>query len=328
MRTLVTGGAGFIGAHVVDLLRQRGDDVVIVDDLVTGLAERVPGIVIHEMDIADTASVAPLTELLRAERIDSVIHFAARKQVFESMQRPAWYVQQNLGSLANLLLAMEGAGVRRLVFSSSASVYGTTEGEAIVESDPTVPVNPYGETKLVGEHLVAAAGAAWGLRGVSLRYFNVAGAASSLLGDRAVLNLVPMVFERLDAGESPLVFGGDYPTPDGSCVRDYVHVSDLADAHLATLDDLEQRADGWHDVYNVGTGTGTSVLEIARIVREVTGIEIAPELRPRRAGDPAIVVASAAKIERELGWRARRDITEIIASAWNAHRANSGEHAV
>ncbi|MFZ4843550.1 UDP-glucose 4-epimerase GalE [Mycetocola saprophilus] len=324
MRTLVTGGAGFIGAHVVELLRNRGDEVVIVDDLVTGLSHRVDGVEIHQMDLADLSVVAPLTELMRAERIDSVIHFAARKQVFESVQRPAWYYQQNIGSLANVLLAMQGADVRRLVFSSSASVYGTTEGASILESDGTVPVNPYGETKLMGERLVAAAGAAWGLRGVSLRYFNVAGSASARLGDRAVLNLVPMVFERIDAGESPLVFGGDYDTPDGSCVRDYVHVSDLADAHLATLDNLGERADGWHDAFNVGTGVGTSVLEIVSLVREVTGLDIRPEIRDRRAGDPAIVVASAEKIERELGWRARRGTAEIIESAWSAHRANTG----
>ncbi|MFZ4842601.1 UDP-glucose 4-epimerase GalE [Mycetocola saprophilus] len=323
MRILVTGGAGYIGAHVVELLQARGDEVVAVDDLITGIPERIPGVVIHELDLADTHSVPRLSEILTTARIEAVVHFAARKQVLESVQRPAWYFQQNIGGLSNLILAMESAGVRNLVFSSSASVYGNAVGAQIAEDAPTVPVNPYGMSKLQGEYLVAAAGTAWGLRGVSLRYFNVAGAGSDRLGDRAVLNLVPMIFERLDQGESPLVFGADYDTPDGSCVRDYVHVSDLADAHLAALDTLDSRPAGWHEVFNVGTGLGTSVLEMVETVRRVSGVDLPPEIRERRAGDPASVVASVAKIERELAWSARRGTEEIIRSAWEAHRSNN-----
>lgn len=323
MRILVTGGAGFIGAHVVTQLRERGDQVIIADDLITGLPDRVGSDGLHVMALEDPAVIPALGEILRRESIDAVIHFAARKQVFESVERPAWYYQQNIGSLANVLLAMEEAGVKRLVFSSSASVYGTTEGSEIVETDATVPVNPYGDTKLIGEHMVAAAGRAWGLRGISLRYFNVAGAGSAELGDRAVLNLVPMIFERLDAGTAPLVFGDDYNTPDGSCVRDYVHVVDLADAHLATLDHLENFEDSRHEAYNVGTGTGTSVLEMVEAVRRASGLDFEAEIRPRRAGDPATVVASAEKIHRDMGWTASLGIDDIIGSAWAAHRANS-----
>lgn len=295
--------------------------MVIVDDLVTGLPERVAGIELHECALEEPSAVETLADILRERRIDAVIHFAGRKQVFESVQRPAWYYQQNVGSLATLLLAMERADVRRLVFSSSASVYGTTEGSAIVEEDPTVPVNPYGHTKLIGEQMVADAGVAWGLRGISLRYFNVAGAGSPALGDRAVLNLVPMIFERLDAGASPLVFGDGYPTADGSCVRDYIHVVDLADAHLATLDHLPQLPEGRHEAYNVGTGLGTSVLEMVDEIRRVSGLDFEAEIAPPRAGDPATVVASAAKIRRDMGWVARLGIAEIIESAWAAHRS-------
>lgn len=322
MNILVTGGAGYIGAHVVAQLRERGDQVIIVDDLVTGLAERVGTEELHELALEEPASVDILANLMREQKISAVIHFAARKQVFESVQRPAWYYQQNIGALANLLLAMEQAAVTQLVFSSSASVYGVTEGSDIPEDAPTSPVNPYGDTKLIGEHMVAAAGVAWGLRGVSLRYFNVAGAANAQLGDRAVLNLVPMVFERLDRDEAPAVFGADYATPDGSCVRDYVHVVDLADAHLASLDALAQRAEGSHTAYNVGTGMGTSVIQMVAEIARVSGRDIAPAMLPRRAGDPAVVVASVRKIRQELGWSARLNLADIVASAWQAHIEN------
>lgn len=317
MRTLITGGAGYIGAHIVRLLQQRGDDVVIVDDLVTGSRARVADVPVHVLDLAADSAVATLVAVMLEHRIEAVVHLAARKRVDESVCRPAWYFAQNIGGLASVLEAMQQAGVARLLFSSSAAVYGATEGDAITEQAETTPINPYGETKLVGEHLVTAAAAAFGLRAVSLRYFNVAGAGWPELGDRAALNLIPMVFDRIAAGLPPQIFGTDYPTADGSCVRDYVHVLDIADAHLVALDSIEAQQQG-HEIYNVGTGHGTSVRELVELMCEVAGYEGPVEECQRRAGDPATVVASAELIGNRLGWHGRRSTREMVDSAWAA----------
>lgn len=321
MTVLVTGGAGYIGAHVVRLLQESGRDLVVVDDLSTGDVTRLAGAELVRLDLADTASTAPLVELMRSRRVDAVIHFAARKQVAESVGRPAWYYQQNVGATANLLLAMEAAAVGKLVFSSSAAVYGATDLAQVPETCPTDPVNPYGQTKLVGEWLVRAACRAWGLRAVALRYFNVAGAGWPDLGDPVVMNLVSMVLERLTRGERPRVFGTDYDTPDGSCVRDFVHVRDLADAHLSALEHLRPDGCDW-DVLNVGTGTGASVLEVVRLLTEVTRLDVVPEVVARRPGDPAAVVASVDRISSELGWRASHGLADIVSSAWLAWQRN------
>ncbi|MET0782112.1 MAG: UDP-glucose 4-epimerase GalE [Microbacterium sp.] len=318
MRVLCTGGAGYIGSHTLRLLVERGDHVVVVDDLSNGVAARVGGLPVHRLDLADPAAIAPLTELLRTERIDAVVHFAARKRVDESVARPAWYYRQNVGALAVVLEAMEAAGVHRIVFSSSAAVYGATEGHGIAETDATEPVNPYGATKLVGEQLVAAATHAFPLRAASLRYFNVAGAGWPELGDTAVLNLVPMVFERIDAGEAPVIFGDDYPTPDGTCVRDFVHVLDLAEAHVAMLGHLEAAEPG-HVIVNVGTGTGYSVREMVEAIRRTAGFDVPPVVRQRRAGDPASVVADPSGIRALTGWSARLGLDDIVQSAWDSH---------
>lgn len=322
MTVLVTGGAGYIGSHVTRLLRDRGDRVFVVDDLSGGSVARLVGVEHETLDLVQPTNVDLLRELMRGQSIESVIHFAARKQVGESVLRPAWYAQQNIGGMANLLLAMDAEGVDRLVYSSSAAVYGTTEGAAISEDAPTSPVNPYGYTKLVGEEMVAQSVGA-GLKGASLRYFNVAGAGWDELGDTAVLNLVPMVFERIDEGEPPLIFGNDYETPDGTCIRDYVHVLDLAEAHLTVLDATADRAPG-ADIYNVGTGIGTSVREMVDRISAIAGFRIPARVEPRRAGDPAVVVADPSRIRDELDWIARHGISDIIESAWSAHLFHSG----
>jgi len=317
----VTGGAGYIGAHVVRLLRQRGEEIVVVDDLVTGDERRLDGLAVTQLDLASESAADTVAQLMREQRVTSVIHFAGRKQVGESVERPAWYFQQNVGSLANVLMAMEQADVKELVFSSSAAVYGATEGARIPEDATTAPVNPYGQTKLVGEELIESSTQALGLRSVSLRYFNVAGAGWPDLGDSSVLNLVPMVFEKLDADERPVIFGDDYPTADGTCIRDYIHVLDLAEAHLAALDYL-RRADSAHDIFNVGTGHGTSVREMITEILRVADSKLVPEVQARRAGDPAWVVASPERFEQRLGWKATRGVKEIVSSAW-ASRAGS-----
>lgn len=318
VNVLVTGGSGYIGAHIVRLLAERGDRVVIADDLATGDRGRIPGFPLLEVELSTDAAATRLAETMTDHGTEAVVHLAARKQVGESVARPAWYYRQNVGSLANVLLAMETAGVRSLVFSSSASVYGPSESAEIAEDAATAPTSPYGETKLAGERLVEDAASALGLSALSLRYFNVAGAGWPDLGDTAVLNLVPMVFEKLDAGEPPAIFGADYPTPDGTCVRDYVHVLDVAEAHLAALDGLAGLGTG-HQAFNIGTGRGSSVREIVDRILEVAAVETEPAVLPRRPGDPPSVVAAVDRIREKLGWSARFGLDDIIRSAWESH---------
>jgi UDP-glucose 4-epimerase len=318
MTILVTGGAGYIGAHVVRLLVERGDRVHIVDDLVTGIAARNPGVPLTQINVASSDAVNNLTQLFRSHSVEAVIHCAGRKQVGESVAKPAWYFAENVGGIANVLLAMEAAGVSKFIFSSSASVYGDASG-GVTEASPTRPTNPYGETKLMGEWLLNDVVAASSLDAISLRYFNVAGAGSPDLGDAMALNLVPMVFERLDLNESPRIFGDDYDTPDGTCVRDYVHVTDLAEAHIAALDALDSGASR-HRVYNVGTGVGTSVREIVDVIREVSGAPQQAEVVARRPGDPGKIVGIVDRIAQDLGWKSRLTVRDIVESAWAAHQ--------
>jgi len=312
MRILVTGGTGYIGAHTARLLEARGDEVVVVDDEVTGNRERIPGIPVIRLSLSTDCS-AELAEIMQSHRIDAVIHFAGQKQVLESVAKPAFYYAQNVASVAQVLLAMELAGVDRLVFSSSAAVYGEASG-AIDESSPTEPINPYGATKLVGEQLISATTHAWPLRAASLRYFNVGGAGVPELGDTQALNLIPLCFEQIAAGKPPVIFGDDYDTPDGTCIRDYVHVLDVAEAHLAVLDALP--AEPGHTVLNVGTGVGTSVREMVEAILLATGSDLEVEVQGRRLGDPAAVVGVVNDIRALTGWTARFTVTDVVESAW------------
>ena len=316
MGSFVTGGSGYIGAHTARLLKARGDHVVVVDDVVTRNRARIPGIPLFEVNLAADCS-AQLADIMRSHRIESVVHFAGQKQVAESLDKPAWYYAQNVGSVAQLLLAMEQSGVSQLVFSSSAAVYGDASG-AIDEESPTLPINPYGATKLVGEQLIGATARAWPLRAASLRYFNVGGAGSPELGDTQALNLIPICFEQIAAGKPPLIFGDDYDTSDGTCVRDYVHVLDVAEAHLAVLDALP--AEPGNTVLNIGTGVGTTVREMVDAILEAAGADLTATVLDRRAGDPAAVVGIVDSIRELTGWSARFTVTDIVESAWESRQ--------
>ncbi len=311
---LVTGGAGYIGAHVVRSLQAAGATVVVVDDLSRGDPARVDCPLI-EIDVSDTDR---LTDALADFEVSGVMHLAADKDVEESTRLPVRYYQRNVQTVMSLLSAMEASGVERLVFSSSAAVYGMTADGLVSEDAATVPINPYGETKLIGEWLIKAQAQACGLRYAALRYFNVAGAGSPELGDHGETNLIPLVFRAVDAGLPPLIFGDDYPTPDGTCVRDFIHVADLADAHVATIALLDEP--GANQVLNVGCGKGFSVREVIDVVGDVVGQRLAPVVKERRAGDPASVVASAARIREQTGWRNRFELEDMVRSAWEARR--------
>jgi UDP-glucose 4-epimerase len=312
MTWLVTGGAGYIGAHVVRALVRDGASVVVLDDLSTGDASRVePAVAFVEGSVLDRGLVRTA---LREHGVTGVVHIAAKKQVGESMADPLLYYRENVEGIIALLEACRAQGVDKVVFSSSAATYGLPDVELVDEDTPGVPLSPYGESKLVGEWVLRSCERAYGLRAMSLRYFNVAGAAEPELGDTGVFNLIPMVFERLQAGERPRVFGGDYPTPDGTCIRDYVHVADIADAHLAAARALEDGAPG--ATYNIGRGAGSSVLDVLRVVGEVTGLDTTPDVVERRPGDPARVVAKVDRIREGLGFTAKHDLRSMVESAW------------
>ena len=321
---LVTGGAGYIGAHVVAALAEQGERAVVIDDLSTGERSRADGCVFVEGSILDEDVVR---RTLRDNNVQGVIHIAAKKQVGESVADPQKYYEQNVVGTLRLLNATVAEKVASFVFSSSAAVYGMPDVEVVTEDKAGRPLSPYGTSKLIGEWSSRDVAAATGLRVVSLRYFNVAGAARPELGDPGVFNLIPLAFEAIDAGERPRIFGADWPTRDGTCVRDYVHVADIADAHVAALKDLAGGGGdpGTFRVYNVGRGEGASVREVLDMVADVTGKAFEPNVVERRPGDPARYVANVDRIRNDLGWSARYDLREMVTSAWQAwqHRTTT-----
>ncbi|MFG3661738.1 UDP-glucose 4-epimerase GalE [Streptomyces sp. NPDC047706] len=322
MTWLITGGAGYIGAHVARVMVEAGERVVALDDLSAGMPARLPADVPLVRGSAGDAEL--LKRVFAEHEVTGVVHLAARKQVGESVEQPIRYYEENVGGLATLLDAVAGAGIGRFLFSSSAAVYGNPDVELVTEDTPCAPMSPYGETKLAGEWLVRAAGRAHGIATVCLRYFNVAGAAAPALADTGVFNVVPMVFDRLTRGEAPRIFGDDYPTPDGTCVRDYIHVADLADAHLAAARRLSAPGASGDLTVNIGRGEGVSVRELVTLISEVTGDTRPAIVQARRPGDAPRAVASAARAAQELGWRARRDVREMVGSAWQGWLLHQG----
>ncbi|MEU3281148.1 UDP-glucose 4-epimerase GalE [Streptomyces antibioticus] len=325
MTWLITGGAGYIGAHVARAMTAAGERVVVLDDLSSGVPARLPADV--PLVRGSSLDAALVERVLGEHAVTGVVHLAAHKQVGESVARPTVYYRDNVGGLATLLETVAAAGVRRFVFSSSAAVYGNPDVDLITEDTPCAPVNPYGETKLAGEWLVRAAGQAHGMATTCLRFFNVAGAAEPVLADTGIFNIVPMVFDRLTRDEAPRIFGADYPTPDGTCVRDYIHVSDLAEAHLAATRRLSAPDAAGDLTVNIGRGEGVSVRELITLIGEVTGDTRPALVEDRRPGDAPRAVAGAGLAARELGWTARRGVREMVESAWLGWQSHHGAQA-
>jgi len=314
-KILVTGGAGYIGAHTVQALERAGFDPVVVDNLSRGHRHNVDPTRLHVMDTAETHR---LSSLIERERIEAVIHFAAFIAVGESVQKPEMYFVNNVGGSLSLFAAMERAKVSRLVFSSSAAVYGTPERVPIPEDAPFAPVSPYGETKAMVEKILGWLDQCRGLRSISLRYFNACGGdPEGRLGEEhePETHLIPLLLRAVRTGEPITLFGDDYATADGTCVRDYIHVSDLAEAHVLAVKAL--LAGGPSGAYNVGTGAGHSVREVLRAVEDVTGRAVPFVMGARRAGDPASLIADSSRLSSALGWKpCFTDIREIVATAW------------
>lgn len=319
MTVLVTGGAGYIGSHIVRAFRLSGLSCIVVDDLSSGHREFVPeDVELVDSSILDTTIVA---KAMVEHDVDAVVHLAGFKYAGVSVQRPLHTYEQNVQGTVSLLQAMHEAGVDKIVFSSSAAVYGTPDVDLVTEETPTTPESPYGESKLVGEWLLRDAARAFPLRHTSLRYFNVVGSAVPDLYDTSPHNLFPLVIEALLEGRTPRINGDDYATPDGTCVRDYIHVADLAEAHVVAAQKL-LAAGSLERVYNLGSGDGVSVRQIMDAVRTATGIEFEPEVGDRRPGDPARIVASGQLAARDLDWRMRHSVEEMVSSAWNARQAH------
>jgi UDP-glucose 4-epimerase len=318
MTWLITGGAGYIGSHVVESAIASGRKVVVLDDLSSGICSRLNSdIPLIKISLQDLDGV---NRVFKDFDIFGVLHLAAKKRVGESVEKPDYYWQENVVGFQNLLSALRNNDVKNLVFSSSAAVYGQPNlapGTLITETTPCFPINPYGATKLEGEVMSQRISNSDGIKAVALRYFNVAGAGRPELGDQYIFNLVPIVFDALQRGEQPIVFGDDYSNPDGSCIRDYVHVQDLTEAHIAAMDFVERSEPGF-TALNIGTGRGASVFEVLKEIQKETGISIDPIIGARREGDPAALVADVSLAKEILGWQSSRDLRDIVASAWEA----------
>jgi UDP-glucose-4-epimerase GalE len=326
MSVLVTGGAGYIGSHTVRALRDAGVDVVVLDSLEYGHREAVLDAPLAVGDIADATLVQRLVE---EHSVDSVVHFAAYKAAGESMEVPERYFENNVGRSARFLDALHGAGVGRIVFSSTCAVYGTPRALPVDEEHPTAPESPYGESKLIVEQMLRWFDECHGMRSVALRYFNAAGASSDArIGEDnpRPLNLVPLAMQAA-LGQIPrlTINGTDYPTPDGSTIRDYIHVDDLADAHVRALGYLE--GGGASTIVNVGTGRGASTIEVIEGAKRASGVDFATKAGPRRPGDPVEVYADNRRARDVLGWEPRYDLEAILASAWRWHSAHPAGYA-
>jgi UDP-glucose-4-epimerase GalE len=320
-KILVTGGAGYIGSHTRYFLEKQGHTVVVVDNLSRGYAESVPPAILRQVNLNDTPK---LIELFRAEQVDAVIHFAAYISVGESTTHPELYFSNNVCASMSLFNAMIETGVSKLVFSSTAAAYGIPTKVPIVEDQPYAPINPYGESKVMVEKILDWLDKYRAFRAIRLRYFNACGAEPEAgLGERhdPETHLIPLILKAVQTGKPVTLFGDDYPTPDGTCIRDYIHVSDLAEAHISAVQHL--LSGGGSDVFNVGTGHGQSVKEVLSAVERVTGKKAPFTMGPRREGDPPSLVADSSKLQTKLCWKAKRaDIDKIVADAWQfAQRA-------
>jgi UDP-glucose 4-epimerase len=320
MTWLVTGGAGYIGSHVVRAFVEAGEQVVVIDSLSSGHPEFVPDDVPFVRGTILDGDLVRHT--LRDHDVSGVVHLAGFKYAGVSVSRPLLTYQQNVTGTATLLEQMDAVGVPRIVFSSSAATYGTPDLDLVTEQTPTHPESPYGESKLIGEWLIADQARAGELTHTSLRYFNVVGSATPDLYDTSPHNLFPLVLGMLARGETPQINGTDYPTPDGTCVRDYVHVADLAHSHVVAAKALEAGT-ALEPVYNLGSGDGVSVRQIMDVAAEVTGIAFEPRVAPRRPGDPARIVASGELAGRDLEWQMRHSLRDMVASAWEAQQQHS-----
>ena len=318
MRVLVTGGAGYVGSVSVERLLDAGHEVVVLDDLSTGHRASVPATA--SLEVGSYGDAELMARLLERARVDAILHCAARSLVGESLRDPARYYRDNVAGGIVLLEAARQAGVGRFVFSSTAAVYGVPDTTPIREDAPIRPINTYGETKRTFEGALRFYGQAYGLRSVALRYFNVAGATerNGELHDPET-HLIPNILRAAETREPITLFGADYPTPDGTCIRDYIHVADLADAHVVAAQKL-LAGTALEPVYNLGSGDGVSVREIMTAVADATGIEFEPEISDRRPGDPARIVASGELAARDLDWAMRQTLADMVSSAWNARQ--------
>jgi len=318
MSWMLTGGAGYIGSHVLRAMMDDGQSVVVFDDLSTGKATRVPRSV--PLVTGSVLDREALRNAIREHDVTGVVHLAGKKSVPESVEQPLTYYRENVAGVLALLEVMVAEGVKNLVFSSSAAVYGSSDSHSVNESSPTNPESPYGRSKLVDEWMIEDAAAAFGLSCVKLRYFNVVGCADPSLAETDGSNLFPLVFKALGRGERPVVFGDDYPTRDGSCVRDYIHVEDLADAHVAAVHKVTQGT--IDETVNIGCGLGHTVFEVLAEIGRVTGIDATPRVLPRRLGDPASMIAATGPAERILGWTAQKSLHDMVESAWRGVSAS------